>query len=331
MSHSLSPDLSVYPWHEDIWSQFTRTLQQKRLPHALLLHGMAGLGKKTLASHMAAHLLCETADTLKISCGRCFSCQQDMISEHPDCILLEPEGESRQIKIDKVRELFIALEQTTVRLKNRVILIMPAEALNLSSVNALLKRLEEPPPNTYFILVSDQPQQLPATLRSRCQAWEIKSSFSDSTVNWLSTHLDLPQAQCTRLLEQADGCPHAAKACYEEEKMSKDIWQTLAEIHRHPEKTLFHAKKWHEDGLDKRLKTLMMISAEQIKKRLRQPTGNDIPDPHEWINAISLETWTAYQQALLDIYKSWVITPNLNTHLLSETILLRWIMLMHPA
>jgi DNA polymerase-3 subunit delta' len=180
------------------------------LPHAILLRGRSGLGKTDLAARFAEWLLCEAhprpADA---GCGRCPACNWFAQGNHPDFRCVEPEaladsptgegdapGEatagsrttakpSRQIKVDQIRALADFLAVGTHRAGVRVALIRPAEAMNTSTANALLKALEEPPPRTLFLLVSSQPARLLPTIRSRCQAIDVAAPTSEEALAWL--------------------------------------------------------------------------------------------------------------------------------------------------
>jgi DNA polymerase-3 subunit delta' len=194
----------TYPWLSEPWKR----LQARRadLPHALLLHGRPGLGKTALATLFARRLLCEGPVEGDLPCGTCAACLWFAQGNHPDFRVLEPEalseprptegetrkreGEaaSRQIRIDQVRELQDFLAIGTHRGGLRVVVVRPAEAMNLATANALLKSLEEPPPGTAFLLVSSAPDRLLPTVRSRCQKIAVAPANAADAAAWLKTH-----------------------------------------------------------------------------------------------------------------------------------------------
>ncbi|MFI3247374.1 MAG: DNA polymerase III subunit delta' [Ferrimonas sp.] len=151
------------PWLEQPWQQWLSQFQQQRLAHALLIQGSQGCGKTQLAAQMVQTLLCQHGS----GCGHCKSCQLLASDNHPDKIELLPEG--NQHKVDSVRALIGQLESTAHQGGARVVVIHQAERLNVAAANALLKTLEEPMPNVYLLLLSNQAGQLLATITSRCQ------------------------------------------------------------------------------------------------------------------------------------------------------------------
>ena len=184
-------------------------------PHGLLLTGARGIGKRVLAMHFARALLCETPRGDGSACGTCASCGYVNAGQHPDLRVLDlvevdEEGEAKalaEIKIDTVRELTTWSLLTSHRGFAKVGIVDPAEALNIAAANALLKTLEEPPPSTFFILISHQPGQVAPTLRSRCLRLAAPRPSREQATAWLAAQgVGRPDA----VLAQADGAPLAA-------------------------------------------------------------------------------------------------------------------------
>lgn len=186
------------PWHEPQFEQLLARLD--RLPHALLLSGGHGTGKVAFACALAAALLCESRTTTGRACGKCPPCGWVATGNHPDLFQLtldrgpgaadtETTTEKKaatQITIEQVRELPDFINITSHRGGAKVVLLHPAEALNISAANALLKNLEEPPANTYFLMVSHRPTFLLATIRSRCQAFPLRPPDLAAATRWLA-------------------------------------------------------------------------------------------------------------------------------------------------
>jgi DNA polymerase-3 subunit delta' len=179
---------SIYPWFEEAWSAIH---QNKKLPHALIFKGKEGIGKRDFAIAFAKSYLCQSSLSNHLPCEDCSSCEW-FPDSHPDFKHIAPiesdDDESskrktirkKNIVIDQIRELSEYLELSAHQEKGRrIILIEPADSLNQSASNALLKILEEPPENTLFILVTSQAQRLIATIRSRCQLLDLRGPSLD--------------------------------------------------------------------------------------------------------------------------------------------------------
>ncbi len=210
-----APWRDLYPWQ----SQQLEALLSARAtwPHALLLAGPAGIGKRTLALHLARGLLCEQPAATGMACGTCSSCHLLLAGYHPDLQLLEPwkyddDGEPKTldaIPVDRVRTMIEWTQVTSHRGGAKVAIVVPAESMNAAAANALLKTLEEPPPATYLILVAHQPGRLPATVRSRCRFLPAARPEAEAARRWLAAQgVAAPAA----LLAQADNAPLAALA-----------------------------------------------------------------------------------------------------------------------
>jgi DNA polymerase III subunit delta' len=163
-------------------------LRRGRLHHAYLLGGPEGVGKGTAARLLAQAANCDATPgdggALDDPCGRCGPCGKIARGTHPDVFVLseervmaragrwEPKGgrtPSREIVVDQVRDLVDhRLSMRRVEGRHRVVVIDPAEAMNVQAQNALLKTLEEPPEATTLVLVSSSPDALLPTIRSRC-------------------------------------------------------------------------------------------------------------------------------------------------------------------
>jgi DNA polymerase-3 subunit delta' len=201
---------SLYPWQTTLWEQLSSL--RERMPHALLFHGPQGIGKSALAEHFAQSLLCEKPMENGHACGQCASCGWFAQYSHPDYRRVRPEaledgdGESgdesddaaegkkgakstkapsKEIKIDQIRALSDFMNISTHRQGMRVIVLYPAEALNIAAANALLKTLEEPPPHTVFILVSNSIDRLLPTILSRCRQSAFGMPAHDEALAWL--------------------------------------------------------------------------------------------------------------------------------------------------
>ncbi|MBZ0331843.1 DNA polymerase III subunit delta' [Halomonas sp. ANAO-440] len=175
------------PWQSERWRRFLSQYQSGRLPHALLLSGPRGVGKQQFAEALIARLLCVTPG--EAACGHCHGCHMLAAGYHPDLLRVSPEEGKRQIRIDPIREVNAFVAQTAQQGGHRVIVLSPAEAMNVAASNALLKSLEEPGQRTQFILLADVPSRLLATIRSRCQHWSLPVPEAEQSQAWLAEQL----------------------------------------------------------------------------------------------------------------------------------------------
>lgn len=194
----------LYPWQTSIWQQLWQS-GIERMPQGLLLHGGAGIGKHAFAKTLAKSLLCTRRLATAQACGECDACRYFGQNAHPDFRLVTPEAEqessegaaaapagakekkaSEFVTINQIRALgdFIAL--TSHQNSGRVILISPAEQLNLNAANALLKMLEEPPPQTRFLLVTNHLGRILPTVLSRCRLLKMPMPNSAQASAWLA-------------------------------------------------------------------------------------------------------------------------------------------------
>jgi DNA polymerase-3 subunit delta' len=235
--------MSAFPWHR---AELARLLaDREHMPHALLVHGPAGIGKTEFARALGAGALCEDPQQ-GLACGKCPSCHWLSQGNHPDYREIVPEASEEEaegaegegakaekakslvIKIDQVRAVADFVSLTTHRSGFRVLLLHPAEALHPAAANALLKTLEEPPPRTLIVLVSDRPARLLATIRSRCRLLALPMPPRDEALAWLRGQ---GVSQPEIALASAGGAPLLAKdlAEPEEAELRKRV---LAELSR---------------------------------------------------------------------------------------------------
>ena len=202
------------PWQAQTWSRLTLQLAQEQLAHALLLTGPRYTGKTTLALALARLLLCATP-VAGLNCGKCHSCELSASGSHGDFRWLEPEGTSKVIKIDQIRQVVEFIGRTASFGLRKVIVIAPAESMNISAANALLKVLEEPGSNTYLILVCHRPHGLPATVRSRCQFLRPPFPSRGQSLDWLD-RICGTRGESERMLNLAGEVPLLAAQLYED-------------------------------------------------------------------------------------------------------------------
>lgn len=148
--------------HGAVQDQLLKALANNRLPHALLFSGPSGIGKRQMAWGLAQNLLCPK----DLTCGTCPSCVRAFKRQNENILNVSKSGLQIRLQDLQMIRSFLSLQSFA---SARVVIIDEAESLNIQSANFLLKMIEEPPPKTFFFLISSIGSALPLTLRSRMQ------------------------------------------------------------------------------------------------------------------------------------------------------------------
>jgi DNA polymerase-3 subunit delta' len=199
---------SALPWQQCILERLSSLEQQEKLPHAILLTGARGLGKTQLAASFATGLLCEMPGVEP--CGSCANCQLAGGGAHGDFRWIAPEEGKRAIGVDAIRSAVTFMQQTSGYGSHKVLVIEPAEAMTAAAANALLKTLEEPPGKALLILVSHRPGELPATVRSRCQRYNLPHPSRSAALTWLADQTSCSERVAERAYSLAQAQPLTA-------------------------------------------------------------------------------------------------------------------------
>lgn len=208
----LSPITSPLPWHAREWEKLSAQLRDEQLPHALLLAGGQYTGKSELALALSRLLLCSQAEGA-LNCGQCHSCDLTAAGSHGDFRWLQPEEKSRVIKIDQIREMIRFSSKTAGFGLRKVIVLAPADSMNVNAFNALLKSLEEPATDTYIILICNRMDAVPATIRSRCQILRLPVPNIEACLKWLDDTTG-DRGESSKLLSFAEGRPLLAQQLF---------------------------------------------------------------------------------------------------------------------
>ncbi len=171
--------------HQATIQRLWGALERDSLHHALLFEGAPGIGKRRLALRLAQAANCEAEVR---PCEKCRSCGLIATGNHPDVIMVvpDPEKATATIGVDQIREVVRQSGYHRYNAKKRFIIIDPAEAMQASAANALLKTLEEPPAGTGFILLATHARALLPTILSRCQRHRLAPVTEKELVIWLS-------------------------------------------------------------------------------------------------------------------------------------------------
>lgn len=184
-----------------ICNMLSSMIKNHRIPHAILIEGEEGLGKKTLAEFIAKACLCNDESS---PCGKCKTCHLVEVGSHPDFQIIQPDG--AQIKVDQIRNLRVEAFLTPMAGKARVFVVSAAHTMNDAAQNAFLKVLEEPPKGVTFILLAKSAKLLLETVRSRCVTFTLSPvPFEDAAINKVSALAGVTYAEAQTLLIATDG------------------------------------------------------------------------------------------------------------------------------
>ena len=172
-------DFNEISWLIAAAEQWRHQAAQQRTPHALLISGLPGVGKRAFAAWVAGQRY-EWLDSATEP-----HTPYDL-REHPDLYWLAPPSDKNSIGIEQVRELAGELALTSHAGGGKMAVIEPADTMTHSAANGLLKTLEEPAGDTLLVLLVDRNGALPATIVSRCQRLDIPVPAHELALRWLN-------------------------------------------------------------------------------------------------------------------------------------------------
>ena len=168
-----------------IWQEkYIDLLTKEKLHHAYLFFGREGLGKELLLSTLSQGILCE--DTTLFPCGKCHNCKLVLSQNHPDLHILEIEEGKKNISINQILDLREKIYESSFLGKNKIILIPNIEFMSRDASDSILKILEEPPKDTFFVMSSHFIHLIPSTIRSRSIEIEVTNPSFEECLEWLS-------------------------------------------------------------------------------------------------------------------------------------------------
>lgn len=321
--------LDIFPWQTKQWQLMMTYKEEQRFPHALLLVGNPGLGKRHFALTLANALLC---NKINAPCGDCHACHLFRGASHPDLLLVEPEKTGQMIKIDQIREAVEFVSQTALQSGLRIIIIHPANAMNINAANALLKTLEEPAPNVLIILISDLNLRLPATIKSRCQKITFCKPTREVGLSWLSSQLPDNTLDTELLLNLAYGAPLKAKelATTDFLVLRQELYKNMGLLAKGKLDPLQLAAKLQDQDVQLILTLLLVWLQDALRFKSTQGTA-------ELINLDCYETFATLEQTIAyqkivnyydhvrKAYSYLARSLNLNRQLMLEELFIRWI------
>ena len=312
-----------YGWQKEVWDQFIGSVNNNHLSHAYLLTGQEGIGVDDLALALGQYVLC-LAPVNQAACGKCRSCLFMDANSHPDLLKIELEGNTKQIKVDQIRKITEFVGKTAQQGGYKVVLINPAEAMNVNASNALLKNLEEPAGKTLFILVSKQASKLLPTIKSRCRQTDLALPSTSASLEWLAG-LGLEDTQS--LLAEAGGAPLKVKAWLDDgiiEERNK-IVKELVSLTSGSVPPLGIARKWAKQNPEL-VSDIMLLAVESVIVNMM--AGKQLSQKFTAVGDVlkqkSLPLLFRLRDRLCEKKNQLTGNMNLNPELVVEDIVLDW-------
>lgn len=317
----------LLPWQANDWNKLVRYITAKRTPQAVLFAGNKGLGKNRLAAQFAHSLICLHPDSNGLHCGECHSCLLIKAQTHPDLINLNPEEPGKAIKIDQIRQILSVLSLKPQYAANRVVIVQPADQLNIAAVNAFLKFIEEPTERTVLLLITDKPSRLPATILSRCQKVYFSRPDPELVKQWLTTQGVTKDKDL--LITLSEGSPllalnYANNNILELRQKCFMQWLEIAGRRIYPS---IVAEQWVKLDPDMLLVWATGWIADMIKIRFKLPV--ELLINHDFYNNLHKSAQALELSGLYRIYDLMLscrarIDTQLNKQLIFEEILIEW-------
>lgn len=315
-----------YPWLRSDYEQLVASYQAGRGHHALLVHALPGMGDEALIYALSRYLLCQNPQNAK-SCGHCRGCQLMQAGTHPDYYPLAPEKGKSTLGIDAVREVSEKLYERARLGGAKVVWIADAALLTDAAANALLKTLEEPPRETWFLLGCREPARLLATLRSRCRLHHLAPPAESYACAWLAREVSASQEAIVSALRLCGGAPGAAEQLLQqanlasrqalcqglEKALTDGDWLALLPLLNHEQV----AERLHWTAA-------LLLDALKVQQHATLLTNMDaVALVHHLAARLSSATLQASLQAVVECREQLLSVVGVNRELLLTDLLLR--------
>ncbi len=179
--------LTNFIGNEKVIDRLSKLMESGRFPHALIIEGEEGIGKKTLAKDIACALVCRGNDK---PCGECAQCKKAIAAIHPDISEYIPAGTANSFHVDTVRNIINDAYVQPNEADYKIYILANAHCMNQNAQNALLKILEEPPKYVVFILTTNSKSALLSTVLSRSVCVSLEGVDIERAANYITSHCE---------------------------------------------------------------------------------------------------------------------------------------------
>lgn len=179
--------LTNFIGNEKVIDRLSKLMESGRFPHALIIEGEEGIGKKTLAKDIACALVCRGDDK---PCGECSQCKKANAAIHPDISEYIPAGTANSFHVDTVRNIINDAYVQPNEADYKIYILANAHCMNQNAQNALLKILEEPPKYVVFILTTNSKSALLSTVLSRSVCVSLEGVDIERAANYITSHCE---------------------------------------------------------------------------------------------------------------------------------------------
>ena len=315
-------------WQAPQWHLLNESRAQGRLPHGLLMTGPEGVGKSLFAHQFAQSLLCDGPQATGAPCGECRGCQLVEAGTHPDLSIVSPDEGKKNISVDQIRGVGNYLGLKSQFGRSKVVIVAPADAMNVNASNSLLKTLEEPTEGSVLILASSRPAQLPATIRSRCQEVRFGEVEKSVAFDWLRQNVTSDENPAT-LLALANGAPLKAAEMADKGLVSlrKELFEGLEKLASQQADPIKLASQWVSAGAHYSLHWMYSWITDMVRLKV---TGSSAHIANEDMAQQLASLASQLTLNLLIKQQDRVLTAlrqaehNFNVQLIFEDLLIQW-------